>query len=137
MQNTYIYDIYIYIYIYLYIYIIYIENVIRVLYLRREWISSYPHVFCKKGVLRNFAKCTGGFLWILGNFQEHLFTKNTSSGCVCTTLFLANKLVSPAWRKPNWFRKKTIFRKVLQFNISGETLTEYAFLKMPFIKACG
>ena len=38
-------------------------------------------VFCKKGVLENFAKFTGKhlyqrlfFLWILQNFQEHLFS---------------------------------------------------------------
>ena len=71
--------------------------------------SSRPEVFCKKGVLRNFAKFTekhryqsfffnkvGGlrpatllkkrlwhrcFLWILRNFEEHLFLQNTSAGC--------------------------------------------------------
>ena len=68
-------------------------------------------VFCKKGVLRNFAKFTGKylyqrlfldkvaglrpatllkkdsgtgvFLWILQNLQEHLFLQNTSGGCFC------------------------------------------------------
>ena len=49
--------------------------------------SSHPEVFCKKGVLRNVAKFTGKhlytgvFLWILQNFQEHLFSQNTSGGC--------------------------------------------------------
>ena len=61
--------------------------------------SSRPEMFCKKDVLRNFAKFTGKhlcqslsfsfslywkrgsgatvFLWILWNFQEHLFLQNT------------------------------------------------------------
>ena len=30
--------------------------------------SSRPEVFCRKGVLRNFAKFTGKHLWILWNF---------------------------------------------------------------------
>ena len=71
--------------------------------------SSRPEVFCKNGVLRNFAKFTrkhlcqslffnkiaglrpaillkrdsgtGVFLWVLWNFEEHLFSQNTSGGC--------------------------------------------------------
>ena len=71
--------------------------------------SNRSEVFCKKSVLRNFAKftkktCTrisflkklrapglqlylkrdsgtGVFLWILRNFYEHLFLQNTSGGC--------------------------------------------------------
>ena len=66
--------------------------------------SSRPEVFCKKYILRNFIKSTGKhlcqslffnkvagprtgtgvFLWILWNFYEHLFSKNTSGGCFCT-----------------------------------------------------
>ena len=70
--------------------------------------SNRPEVFCKKGALRNFAKFTvkhlcqslffnkvaglrrqlywkrdsgtGLFLRILRNFEEHLFSKNTSGG---------------------------------------------------------
>ena len=57
--------------------------------------SSRPEVFCKKGVLRTFANflekhpCQGllliklqAFLWILWNFWEHLFSQNTSGGCL-------------------------------------------------------
>ena len=74
-------------------------------------ISSRPDVFCKKGVLRNFANFTGKRLcqslffnkvagltvlkkrlWLrcfLVNFtntfsQEHLFLQNTSRGCFCS-----------------------------------------------------
>ena len=71
-------------------------------------------MFCKKGVLRNFAKFTGKhlcqrfyfnkvvglslqlywnrdsgksvFLWILRNFWEHLFLQNTSNSCFCSKL---------------------------------------------------
>ena len=35
--------------------------------------NSHPEVFCKKCVLRNFAKFTGVFLRILRNFSGHLF----------------------------------------------------------------
>ena len=54
--------------------------------------SSRPEMFCKEKVLRNFTKFTGKhlclsltsvFLWILWNFSEHLFLKNTSGGCFC------------------------------------------------------
>ena len=72
--------------------------------------SSCPEVFCKIGALENFSKLTGthlcqslffnkvaglslqgwqgspgtgDFLWILRNFQEHLFLQNTSGGCFC------------------------------------------------------
>ena len=75
--------------------------------------SSRAEGFCKKGVLRNFTKFTGKylyqslfvnkvpglrpkacnfikkdsgtgiFLWILRKFEEHIFIKNTSAGCFC------------------------------------------------------
>ena len=72
--------------------------------------SSRPEVFCVKGLLRNFTEFTGKhlcqslffnkvaglrpatllkkrlwhrFLWILWNFWEHLFLKNTTGGCFC------------------------------------------------------
>ena len=73
--------------------------------------SSRPEVFSKKSVLRNFIKFTGKhqcqsllfnkvtglrpatlfkkrnsgtgvFLWIVGNFWEHLLLQNTSVGCL-------------------------------------------------------
>ena len=70
-------------------------------------------MFCKKGVLRNFAKFTGNhllqslffnkvaglhlslkrdsstgfFLWILRNFWEHLILQSTSSGCFLVSQF--------------------------------------------------
>ena len=70
-------------------------------------------MFCKKGVLRNFAKFTGNhllqslffnkvaglhfslkrdsstgfFLWILRNFWEHLILQNTSGGCFWVSQF--------------------------------------------------
>ena len=59
--------------------------------------SSRPEVFCKKVILKKFAKFTGKhlraaalfkrdpntgvFLWLLRNFLEHLFKQSTSSGC--------------------------------------------------------
>ena len=45
--------------------------------------SSHQELFCKKGVLRNFARrlCTGVFLWILRRFWELPFLRNTSGGC--------------------------------------------------------
>ena len=74
--------------------------------------SSRLEVFCRKDVLRNFAKLTGkylchclflnkvaglrpvtllkkrpwpgAFLWILQNFQKHLFLQNTYGGCFWT-----------------------------------------------------
>ena len=65
--------------------------------------SSPLEVFCRKGVLRNFAKVTGKhlcqslfsrkiglakFLWILQNFLEHLFLQNSSGGCFCNSLII-------------------------------------------------
>ena len=64
-------------------------------------LQKQSPVFCKKGALKNFAKFTGKhmyqslffnfikkrdsgtcvFLWILRNFEEHLFLQNTSGGC--------------------------------------------------------
>ena len=66
--------------------------------------SSLPDVFCKKRVLRNFAKLArkylcqrlfikkrvlgiGVFLWILRNFKEDLFLQNKSGGCFCKIHF--------------------------------------------------
>ena len=85
--------------------------------------SSRPEVFCKKDVLRNFAKFTGKYLcqglffnkfaywgpqlywtidfgtgvslWILCNFQEHFFLQNTSAGCFWTSLI--NKCIPVRW----------------------------------------
>ena len=82
--------------------------------------SSCPEVFCKKGVLGNFANSqkntgarasfliklqasglqlywkrdssTGVFLWILWNFYDQLFLQNSSGGCFC---FLSVSLLLP------------------------------------------
>ena len=59
--------------------------------------SSRPEVFCRKGVLKNFAKFTGKHLcqslffnevtgfnqqfYEFVNFSEHLSLENTSGGC--------------------------------------------------------
>ena len=77
------------------------------------WQKEPPEVFCKKGILRNFAKLTGKHLCqipflnkvaeachfikketlaqtgvllrILRNFQEHFFSQITSGGCFWET----------------------------------------------------
>ena len=57
--------------------------------------SSRLEVFCKKGVLRNFAKFTGKHkkekmrLWRIGfplNFVKLFFLQTSSSGCFCAWL---------------------------------------------------
>ena len=72
--------------------------------------SSRPEVFCKKGVLRNFAKFTGKYLCqrlffnkvagLRRNYQEHLFSQNTSGGCFCTETspFLFAKITFFFWQ---------------------------------------
>ena len=48
--------------------------------------SSRPEVFCKKGVLVNFAKFTGKYLCqslFFNKVAEHLFLQNASGGCFC------------------------------------------------------
>ena len=83
-------------------------------HVQEKWVSlvrsSRSEVFCKKGVLNYFTKCTWKhlwqslffnkvaglslqsqkrdsgtdvFLWILLNFYKQLFSKNTSGGCFC------------------------------------------------------
>ena len=37
--------------------------------------------FCKIYIKKQTDSSTGAFLWILRNFQEHLFSQNTSGGC--------------------------------------------------------
>ena len=73
--------------------------------------SSHPEVFCKKGGYRNFAKFTGKhlcqsrdsdtdvFLWILQNFEEYLFLRNTSTGCFSgsSTAPIVMKLENKFW----------------------------------------
>ena len=68
--------------------------------LQQNVISSRSEVYCKKSVLKNFAKFTwkhpyrslfliwdnryssaGVLLWILLNFQEHLFRRTSRNGC--------------------------------------------------------
>ena len=49
--------------------------------------SSHPEVFCKKDVLRNFAKFTGKHLCLsvffnkIAGLRQHLFLWNTLGGC--------------------------------------------------------
>ena len=61
--------------------------------------SSFSEVFLRKDVLKICSKftgeypyrsailiklqSTGAFLWLLGDFWEHLFLKNSSGGCFC------------------------------------------------------
>ena len=63
--------------------------------------SSRPELFCKKSVLRRPATLlrkdsgTSVFLWILGNFYEHLFLQNTSNGCFWKQHFLSLSMTLP------------------------------------------
>ena len=52
---------------------------------KKDIISSRPKVFCKKGVLRNFAKFTGKQMCerLFFNNVAGLFLQNTSGGCFC------------------------------------------------------
>ena len=96
--------------------------------------SSRPELFCKKSVLRNFAKSTGKHLCQsllfnketlaqvfpvkFTNFWEHLLLQNTSGGCFCkfrlykTRMFLGDihakqiKLQINSWKL--WINYKEI-----------------------------
>ena len=98
--------------------------------------SSHPEEFCKKGILRNFAKftgknlsqslffnkvaglrfatllkkdpCTGVFLWILRNFQEHLFYRTPLDYCFCTVA-LWSVITLKVWKM---FPKRIFIRKL-------------------------
>ena len=90
--------------------------------------SSRPEVFCKKGVLGNFAKLTGTgkhlchlclrpatllkkrlwqgvFLWILRNFYEHLSYRIPLGDCSCNisyVLKLLNPIIKQKSKRKPW-----------------------------------
>ena len=61
------------------------------IYFSKTTQKQSPEVFCKKGVLKNFAKFTGkhlcqslftcGFPWILGNYLKRIFYRTSPGDC--------------------------------------------------------
>ena len=66
-------------------YTIFLFHRIRLAVLSFTWRCSHRRFSVRKGVLRNLVKFkgTGVFLWILWNFEEHLFVQSTSGSCLC------------------------------------------------------
>ena len=89
--------------------------------------SSHPEMFCKKGVLRNFAKfkgkyqCqslrdfgTGVFLRILWNFYKNLLLQKTSGGCFCLFMTPFHCIISNFEKKKCFTINRRLFPKVFR-----------------------
>ena len=106
-----------------------------------------PEMFCEKGVLRNFAKfrgkylClrpatllkktleTGVFLWILWNFEEHLFLQSTSGGCS----YLDNLMKKyPGYQKDRLVNLKIYLASYWKYRI-GQNVIGQNFCRTKFL----
>ena len=77
----------------------------KVFVLSGDWHdkSSRPEVFCKKGILRNFAKLTGKHQVFSCEFWEiskNTFLQNASRGCFCQEWDTKRKKINK-WIKQN------------------------------------
>ena len=115
-------------------------------------------MFCKKDVLKNFAKFTGkhlyeslflnkvaglrprsfldsgtsAFLWALQGFYEHLFLQNTSGGCFCFEKTFRVGSVIIYWRnKPAFWITFTFSENFSGLKKMASSLMETFYNQMP------
>ena len=90
------------------------------------WWASGLQLYWKRDSSR------GVFLWILQNFQEHLFLKNTSGGCFCLSIFKRDRgdlPPHPPPTLPNCVPKLIYFLKRDWYNTNFFFMTMSKFSK--------